>query len=161
VIVVTDTSVILNLTCIRQELLLRELFGSLLAPPSVAAEFSRLANSDPRFQGLSFPSFIRVVAPAGIPHALVGNQKLHSGEIAAISLALQEGATALLMDESAGRKTASELGLRCIGILGILIEAKRCGLVREVAPLLDQLASRAGFWIAPGLRNRVLGLVAE
>lgn len=105
-IVVSDTSVVLNLACIGQELLLHELFGSLLTPPSVAVEFSRLAHNDPRFQGLTFPSFIRVVAPSGIPLALAGNQKLHSGEIAAISLALQEGATALLMDESAGRKTA-------------------------------------------------------
>ena len=159
-IVVTDTSVVLNLARIGQENLLHDLFGSLLAPPSVAVEFSKLAHNDPRFQGLTFPSSIRVVAPSGIPQALAGNQKLHSGEIAAIS-PLQEGATALLMDESAGRKTASELGLRCIGILGILIEAKSRGLVHKVAPLLDQLASRAGFWIAPALRKRVLGLVAE
>jgi predicted nucleic acid-binding protein len=65
------------------------------------------------------------------------------------------------MDERAGRAAAAELGLLCIGILGILIQAKKLGLLPEVRPLLDQLESQAGFWIAPTLRSRVLELVSE
>jgi uncharacterized protein len=58
VIVVTDTSVILNLCLIRQEVLLTTLFERVLAPHQVVAEFQRLATIDQRFKGLVFPSFI-------------------------------------------------------------------------------------------------------
>ena len=67
VIVVTDTSVVLNLAWLGEEHLLQELFGSVLAPPIVKAEFDRLARSDARFRGLRFPAFIEVVSPTGIP----------------------------------------------------------------------------------------------
>jgi predicted nucleic acid-binding protein len=48
VIVVTDTSVVLNLAWLRDERLLAELFGSVLAPPAIRAEFERLALADHR-----------------------------------------------------------------------------------------------------------------
>ena len=52
-IVVADTSVVvLNLCCVRKERLLSALFGRVLAPTEVAAEFRRLAGVDVRFSGL-------------------------------------------------------------------------------------------------------------
>jgi len=53
--VVSDTSVILNLCFLGHEELLTKLFGEVLSPPEVAAEFENLAASDPRFRGLIFP----------------------------------------------------------------------------------------------------------
>ena len=50
-IVVADTSVVLNLCCVRQERLLSALFGRVLVPTEVAAEFRRLAGVDVRFSG--------------------------------------------------------------------------------------------------------------
>jgi predicted nucleic acid-binding protein len=161
VIVVTDTSVVLNLCCLREEKLLADIFGTIIAPPAVAREFQRLANVDKRFSRLAFPTFIRIVAPAGVIPSLSGNQKLHAGEIEALSLAIEQKADVVLMDESAGRSIAAGLGLPCIGILGILIQAKRSGLLPEIAPLLDKLQAEAGFWIAPSLRLRVLEMVDE
>lgn len=54
-LVVSDTSVLLNLCRVAAEGLLQELFGEVWIPPAVAAEFSRLAGSRPRFQGLVLP----------------------------------------------------------------------------------------------------------
>jgi len=48
VIVVTDTSVVLNLAWLREDRLLAELFGSVLAPPIVREEFERLAGRSAR-----------------------------------------------------------------------------------------------------------------
>ncbi|HKX61468.1 MAG TPA: hypothetical protein VJS65_06485 [Verrucomicrobiae bacterium] len=48
-IVVADTSVILNLCCVRREHLLASLFGRVLVPTEVASEFRRLAGADARF----------------------------------------------------------------------------------------------------------------
>lgn len=87
VIVVTDTSVVPNLAWLREERLLAELFGSVLAPPAVRADFERLALADHRFRGLQFPEFVTVEAPARIPDALAENDDLDAGEIPALDSA--------------------------------------------------------------------------
>ena len=159
--VVTDTSVVLNLCCIGHHDLLARIFGTVLAPPAVAGEFAKLAQTDPRFAGLEFPAFIKIAAPLGIAPILMQNQKIHPGEIEALSLAAEVKAAAILMDESAGRSIAAEMGLSCIGIIGILIQSKRDGLIGEIEPLLDSLRSKAGFWLAESLRTRILHMVGE
>ena len=160
-IVVTDTSVVLNLCCLHCEKLLPELFGSVIAPPAVHTEFQRLVAVDSRFADLAFPSFIQLTAPTQIAPALSQNHRLHAGELEALSLALELQADAIVMDERAGRAAAAEIGMRSIGVLGILIQAKAVGLISSVRPRLDLLHSRARFWIAPSLRRKVLTMVGE
>lgn len=160
-IVVTDTSVVLNLCCLRLEGLLLDLFGEVLAPETVAEEFSRLAAVDPRFKGLVFPRFIRICRPSGIVPALLGNHRLHAGEIEAISLALEKQATALLIDERAGRMVAASMHLNCVGILGVLLQAKGGGLISEIGPWLKSLEFQSGFWITESLKRRVLSMAGE
>ena len=160
-IVVTDTSVILNLCFLKQDALLKSLFGSILAPREVKYEFQRLAKADSRFKGLVFPDFIEIVDFERMVPALQNTQRLHAGECAAISLAVEQGADAVLMDERAGRDAATALKLTCIGLLGVLLQAKRMGLVARIGPLLLHLQDGAKFWISPGVRRKVLQLAGE
>jgi predicted nucleic acid-binding protein len=62
VIVVTDTSVVLNLAWLREDRLLPELFGQVLAPPIVRAEFERLTRADLRFHVVA-QVWLRRVSP--------------------------------------------------------------------------------------------------
>lgn len=160
-IVVTDTSVILNLCWLRQEALLPAIYEDLLAPGQVQREFERKAATDPRFAGLRFPHCITLAEPAVIPAVLTANRDLDAGEIAALALALERGIADVLMDEKAGRAAAVALGLHVSGLLGVLIEGKQRGLLPVVRPLLDSLASGAQFWIDARLRERVLRSVGE
>jgi predicted nucleic acid-binding protein len=66
-----------------------------------------------------------------------------------------------LIDEKLGREVANRLGLRTIGILGVLLESYRRGLIPEVKAVLDQLETEAGFWVSSQLRLRVLRLAGE
>lgn len=159
--VVLDTSVVLNLCLLGRETLLSSLYERVLAPPAVKDEFQALAASDPRFAGLRFPGFVNVVAPDESPRTLPSTAHLQSGEVAAILLAWQLRSDAVLMDERAGRIVASSLGLRPLGLLGVLLDGKRQGLVAAMAPLLDRLEKEAGFWIAPSLRSTVLTEAGE
>jgi predicted nucleic acid-binding protein len=161
VIVVTDTSVVLNLAWLREERLLSELFGSVLAPPAVRAEFERLALADHRFRGLRFPDFVTVVAPARIPDSLAANDDLDPGEIDALALALERGIRNVLMDETAGRAAAIAHGLQPSGLLGLLVEAKRRALISAVLPLLDRLRDSARFRVGDDLRHRIATLAGE
>lgn len=65
------------------------------------------------------------------------------------------------MDELAGRAAAAALGLRAIGLLGILRDAKERSLIPAVAPLLDRLEQEADFWISAPLRATILKAVGE
>lgn len=160
-IVVTDTSVVLNLCVIGQQALLPLLYGRVLAPAQVVMEFQRLAAADPRFHGLVFPSEIEVAHPADPHPVLAMSRRLHDGEIAALALAVERKASLVLLDDSAGRKAAASLGLRVIGLLGVLAEARTKHLTSALAPLIDRLQSEAGFWISPDLRALVLKAVGE
>jgi len=161
VIVVADTSVILNLCFLGQEPLLPLLFGTVHAPPQVEAEFLRLAHVDARFQGLVFPCYIQHTTPLTTAHAWAHSPVLHAGEIAALSLALELGADLVLMDEAEGRAVATTLHLRNMGLLGILLLARQRALIPAVAPLLDRLQHGARFWMAPSLRSAVLRAAGE
>lgn len=160
-IVVADTSVLLNLCRIGQVELLARLFREVVIPPEVAAEFGRLAGQTARFRGLTLPAWVRQRQPTTVPAVVRRAVGLDSGETAAIALALEIQADALLVDERRGHQVAVELGIKTIGILGILLQAKRSGLLPAVRPCLDQLKQEAGFWIAPTLRARVLKLAGE
>lgn len=160
-IVVSDTSVILNLCFLGQEALLSQLFGTVYAPPQVEAEFVRLASVDVRFQGLVFPAFIQRCPPKTTAHAWAHSPVLHGGEVAALSLALELGADLVLMDEAEGRAAAAALNLRTMGLLGILAQARSRSLIPAISPLLDRLQADARFWISPSLRNAVLLAAGE
>jgi predicted nucleic acid-binding protein len=161
VIVVADTSVILNLCRVEEERLLQQLFVRVLVPREVATEFTRLSSVHPRFAGLILPVWIESLpAPPTLPPEVL-RANLDIGESAAIALCLAQNADLLLMDETLGREVAAGLGLRTIGILGVLIQAHRSKLIPSLTAVLERLAKEAGFWIAPALRARVVKLVGE
>jgi len=160
-IVVADTSVILNLCCAGQEHLLPGLFREVCIPEQVRAEFERLSKQSPRFHGLRVPGWLKVMDVNEVPDVLAALPNLHAGETAALALAMDLQADAVLMDESAGRKAAHQLGVRAIGVLGVLVQAKRSGLLTEVRPVLETLESQAGFWLAPALVEATLKKLGE
>jgi uncharacterized protein len=67
----------------------------------------------------------------------------------------------LPMDENPGRKKAISLGLNVIGVLGILLIAKRREIITEIKPLMDNLISQAGFRIHRELYLEVLRSAQE
>ena len=160
-IVVADTSVILNLCCVQHEHLLQQLFQRVLIPNEVADEFVWLTKVQKRFSGLILPPWIEILsAPKSYPVEVV-EAELDAGEAAAIALFLTQKADALLIDEKIGRKVAIKLGVRTVGILGILTDAKNDRLIPSVKVLLDRLETEANFWISRDLRLQVLKLAGE
>ncbi|HEY4270389.1 MAG TPA: DUF3368 domain-containing protein [Candidatus Udaeobacter sp.] len=160
-IVVIDTSVVLNLCYLHQEGLLTSLYHQLIAPSAVRREFERLATFDERFKGLAFPEFIEVQDASTIPNELKNAISLDEGEIAALALAVERKIRDVLIDELPARHMAEQLGLRVSGLLGVLIRAKQAGFLESVKPLLDALQEGAHFWIAPELIEQVLEAAGE
>ena len=65
------------------------------------------------------------------------------------------------IDEKAARRFAESKGLKIVGVLGILVSAKRKGLVLELRPIIFELKSQANFWLSDALCNKVLSSVGE
>lgn len=85
---------------------------------------------------------------------------LDLGERDAISLAIEQSARLIILDDLAARKMAEGVGLPVVGTLGILVRAKQRGLLAAVQPNLDTLVA-VGFYIGPDLRRRILSDAGE
>jgi len=137
------------------------LFGEVIIPREVAAEFVRLVSSTAKFTGLSLPEGIRQQNATTVPPLLQSATGLDPGEFAALAPAVEIHADAVLVDERIGHEFALKLGLRPLGVLGILLRAKSSGLLLEVRPILEDLQKNAGFWVSQSLREQVLRLAGE
>ncbi len=160
-IVVADTSVLINMCRVGLGGLFERLFGEVIIPPEVAAEFSQLAFNVPRFAGLALPAGIRQQSPSALLPIIRSATGLDAGEAAALSLAVEIHADAILVDERRGYEVAVQVGLRPIGALGILLRAKTEGLVPAVKPIIDALCNEANFWVSESVREKVLQLAGE
>lgn len=160
-IVVADTSVLINLARVERIDLLKSLFRDVIIPPQVAAEFARLAADVARFKGVALPDWIRQQSPTTVPAALRAMRGLDPGESAALSLALEIRADAILIDERRGHSAASQLGLTAVGVFGVLLQAKTRGLIPELRSIIDRLDRDAGFFMSAELRKKVLQLAGE
>lgn len=66
----------------------------------------------------------------------------------------------MIIDDRLGRRHATRLGLSLTGTFGVLIAAKKRGLVDELAPLLDLLGENR-LYASPQLRALVLEQAGE
>jgi predicted nucleic acid-binding protein len=122
VIVVTDNSPLRYLVLIGELELLPRLFGTVLCPSEVAAEAAHTSAPETlRRLIASPPAWLVIKSPLSAPPDLAAS--LDAGEAAVITLAENEGADVLLMDERKGRRIAEARGLRVAGTLNIIAEA--------------------------------------
>ena len=85
---------------------------------------------------------------------------LGPGESEVLWPALECPNSIAVLDDAVARQQALECGVRITGILGLLVDAKRQGLIRAVSPVLDQLA-RLGFYLSARTRALILRHAAE
>ena len=86
---------------------------------------------------------------------------LHRGEAEAIALASEMSADMVLIDEREGRQIAIKAGLSVTGVLGILLRAKKMGMIDAVKPEILSLRRRARFFLSASLEARVLASAGE
>lgn len=157
--VICDTSPFQYLHQLQKLPILQKLAGRVLAPPAVIAEIDAGRNL-----GLDLPDVARlewvvVQAPAR-SLTLSELADLGPGETEVLALALERKESVAVLDDRVARRAAQALGIRLTGTLGVLLDAKRAGLVSEITPMLDRL-QELEFRLAPHTRRAVLKMAGE
>ena len=148
-LIIADASCLIVLTKIGRLELLRQLYGTATTTPIVAAEY-----------GLPLPAWIRQEVAADAARQQHLALLVDAGEASAIALALERPGCTLILDDYKARKTAEKLSVQLTGTFGILLRAKRQGLVPAVKPLLDQIRE-TNFRFSAALEMSVLKQAGE
>lgn len=158
-IVVSDSSSLIALSAAAHLDLLRRLYDEVVVPEAVWKE-STMAHR-PGAAAIRQADWIRIVPVAN--RAMIARlpRKVGPGESEAIVLAMELDADVLLIDERRARKAALELGLPVTGILGVLLESKKRGLISAVKPVLDHLEAAVAFRLKRALYESVLREAGE
>jgi uncharacterized protein len=163
-LVVSNTSPISNLIIIGETSLLQQIYPTVLIPPAVHLELTRLPILQPTMRSLVGTGWLKIQTPSDLQLLSILNQTLDPGEAEAIALAVELSAVRdkrdegvrLLIDERLGRSIAASYGLKIRGLLGILVNAKQQRLIPVLKPSLDRLINQAGFRVSQVLYDRTL-----
>jgi predicted nucleic acid-binding protein len=101
---------------------------------------------------------VQAVANSSVVTAL--RTQMDEGEAEAIALALELEDVLLILDDKKARRVAQQMGMKVIGTVGMLLRAKRQGVIAEVKPLLLKL-TEADFRISQGIIQEALRLSGE
>lgn len=160
IVVVSDASPIRALDHLGLLALCRDLYGSVVVPEAVQQELLQ-STTTCRALEITDYAWFEVRRPLINPHDLGVPTDLDAGEIDAIGLALELNADLVLIDERKATDVARSLGLTTIGVLGVLLEAKRGSLLKHVMPCVDRLIAEQGFFVSRSVRERIAQLAGE
>lgn len=159
-VVICDALPIIALAFLGHLEYLHVAFGEIIIPSRVAQEVAipRLAC-----KGLDAATVDWIVIRDPTSTQVVSSrfERLHPGEIAAISLALETNAALLVVDEAAARSAAKVLGLPITGTIGLFLRMKASGAISAIRRLLDRLRRELNFFIADELYLSVLESAEE
>ncbi|MBI1731232.1 MAG: DUF3368 domain-containing protein [Gammaproteobacteria bacterium] len=141
-LVAADASPLIGLAAAGESGLLREFFGTVTITRAVHDEVMA-GNGLPGAAELAGAIAAGWVEVARNPAGLRQFPELGAGEASTLALALKhDGDSLVLMDEWLGRARARELGITVTGIAGLLLAARKAGLVKRIQPLFERLAQR-------------------
>ncbi|MBU2446973.1 MAG: DUF3368 domain-containing protein [Bacteroidetes bacterium] len=153
--VVCNSSPIINLSAIQRVDLLNKLYGDIFIPQAVYDEITIAGAGEPWSSEVRDLNWIKVKTINNKSLVKALTLDLDNGEAESIALAEELPADLILIDERKGRIIAQRLGKKCIGTLGILIDAKNKGYISNLKPELDNLILKSGFYISDSLYNLV------
>lgn len=152
-IVVSDTLAITSLIQVGRIEILARLYGEVFIPQAVRNE---LLQTHP-----TLPEFVRVQQCGRTSDVQRLCAELDLGEAEAIILAGELSADYLLMDETLGRKVAIREGLRVIGLLGVLLEAKDLRFIPSIREVTAELETIAGFRVSDAVKQIIFRAAGE
>lgn len=152
-IVVADTSPLTALIQVDAADLLQELFDKISVPEAVRAELLAFHDDIPEWLE------VRAVSDRGAVQRLCAD--IDIGEAEAIALAMELRADLVLIDERKGRSAARSEGVNVIGMLGVVLLAKKRALIPSARVLVEEIEKTAGAYLSRSVKEAALKTVGE
>lgn len=156
---VVNASPLILLARIERIALLRDLCAELIVPAAVAAEVQAGLHVDAAQMWLNSAGAIYIRALEETD-AVVAGWDLGAGESEVLSWVHNHAGYEAILDDRAARDCALALRIPVRGTLGVILLAKREGLVPRVAPLFQELR-QAGLRIHPDILKAASRLAGE
>jgi predicted nucleic acid-binding protein len=147
-LVMSDTSCLILLSKIDRLELFRVIYGVVLIPPEVQAEYEVA-------YGRHLPDWINILRPSNESISKFQLPGLDRSEQAAFALASEHPGALLIVDDERARKIAKCLGFRFTGTIGVLLVAKELGKIPSIRPLLIQI-QQTDFYLSEEIVKKTL-----
>jgi predicted nucleic acid-binding protein len=147
--IISDTSCFIILSKIGELDILFKTYKKVTTTLEVATEF-----------GETLPPWVEIESPKDRSKQLILELQLDRGEASAIALALEIPDSTIILDDYKARRIAEKLGLEITGTFGVIIKAKKMGVIALVKPYLEKLKT-TDFRLSPELEKEVLRLAEE
>ena len=157
-IIVADSSPLISFAILNKLNILNQIFDEIFIPTAVYDEITK--KNKPHSQQLKNFAINRVKQIQNRLAVQLLQKELDIGESEAIVLAIENNISDILIDEYKGRKIAKAQGLSPIGTIGVLLQAKNKGLIKEVKSELDKLVANHQR-ISQQLYDKALELAGE
>jgi len=136
-IVISDSSPLIALAIIEKLDILLELFAKIYVPEAVYQEVAR--TDKPFAEELRFFLTGNTKSVKNKMAVKMLSADVGAGEAETIVLALEQQPAIVLIDDLKARKFAKMNGLKIIGTMGILLKAKKEGLIKEIKSMISKL----------------------
>lgn len=156
--IVSNTTPIISLLKIGKLIILKKLYTKIIVPQEVYNEIENGKEKE-YYTDLSLLDWIEVI-PIKDKKSIFYFLDLDKGEAETIILAIEIKADLVIIDEKLGRFHAKHADLKITGTLGILLKAKKQGIIKKIKPLLLELKEK-GIWLNDNLFEKVLILAGE
>ena len=157
--VVVNSTPIIALAKVEKLDVLKAMYGQIIIPEAV---FSEVTAKDDCVKDLLLKNneWIKVKSIVNFSEKAMFKARLHDGEVEVMVLAKELKADVVIIDDYAARKTAEYIGLNLTGTIGILIKAKRKGLIDLVMPIV-QVMEQNGIYYSEQLKEQIRNLANE
>ncbi len=142
--VVSNTTPILSFMKLNRLYILKEIYKEIIIPEAVYLELEK--GRSKYYINISDESWIKIVKVKNKSLIKQLEKDLDKGESESITLSIEISTDLLLIDEKLGRKIAEEKGIKISGTIGVLLKAKKRGIVKEVKPFIYELIEKGNYY---------------
>ncbi len=148
-VLIADSGPLLGLDQVDCVCHLQHMYAAVLVPRAVADEiagqgvFRRAADLFVRESWIHV-CHVAVNQPTLMP-VFLGR-----GEVEVMQLGVERPGSLLLIDDYRARRAAEVLGLKCTGAAGVIVRAKKMGMIQHVRPLLERMRKN-GYYISESI----------
>jgi predicted nucleic acid-binding protein len=160
-LIISDSSPLICFIKIDRLDILQQLFETVIVPPIVYEEVQKISSLGFSTKEFLNAKWITIDKPADTALFSDLSKKVDEAEAQAIALAKEMSPDFLLIDERRGTSIARGMGIKTIGVVGIIIRAKEKKLIPEGKVILDELRAKPKFWISEEVYQAALAILGE